>query len=219
MNSNLTELIFVLDRSGSMFPLEKDTIGGFNSLIEKRKRENDGKVYVTTVLFDDMYELLHEHVSINEVPPLTKKEYYARGETVLLDAVGKTIMQVSGRLSSVEEAERPGKILFVIMTDGYENASVEYTKEAVKAMITLQQEANGWKFLFLGADMDAVGEADSIGIRSIGACMSSATSRGIKSSFRAVSRITDFVKTAEATGIEFDEDFYDECEEAFYEVE
>lgn len=224
MRDNRTELIFVLDRSGSMEHLTIETIGGFNSLIEKQKEEAKGEVFVTTVLFDDKYELLHDHKPLNEIQRLTKHDYYARGCTALLDAVGRTIDNVGERLSATDEAERPGKILFVITTDGDENASRDYTKRKVKEMITLQQDTYNWKFLFLGADIDAVGEADSLGIRSAGACMPTATPQGVKSSFRAVSKIANFVCAApsfhrKAGNMEFDEMFDAECTKAFSEVE
>lgn len=193
MNENLTEMIFVLDRSGSMEHLTQETIGGFNSLINKQKKDNE--TYVTTVLFDDYYELLHDHLPINSVPRLTDTEYYARGCTALLDAVGRTIDNVGMRLAATPEDERPGKLLFVITTDGYENASRDYSKKRIKEMITLQQDTYNWKFLFLGANIDAVGEADSIGIRPTMACRPTASAAGVKSSFKAVSKITDFLRS------------------------
>lgn len=194
MNNYLTELIFVLDRSGSMEHLTLETIGGFNSLIERQKEEQKGEVKVTTVLFDDQYELLHNHVNIKKIKRLTKKDYYARGCTALLDAVGKTIDSVGERLSATPEEERPGNILFVITTDGYENASQHYTKSKVKEMIERQQNQYNWNFLFLGANIDAVSEADSLGIRSDMACSPSASAMGVESSFEAIHHITDFMR-------------------------
>lgn len=122
MNQNLTEMIFILDRSGSMESLTEETIGGFNSLIEKQKEE-PGEARITTILFDDKYELLHDHTPVQEIQRLTRKEYYARGCTALLDAVGLTIDRVGGRLAETPEEERPGRVVMVITTDGYENAS------------------------------------------------------------------------------------------------
>ena len=221
MNNNLTELIFVLDRSGSMEHLTEETIGGFNSLIERQKDDTNGDVYVTTVLFDDQYQILHDHQNIGDIPRLTRKEYYARGCTALLDAVGKTIDTVGERLSATDEADRPGKILFVITTDGYENASRNYSKKKVKEMINLQQDTYSWKFLFLGADIDAVGEADSIGIRSARACKPTATASGIASSFHAVSHVAQFLREApcpSSNNTEFEKHFDKECAFAFSKV-
>jgi len=134
MKENLTEMVFILDRSGSMSNLTKDTIGGFNTMIENQKKE-DGDAVLTTVLFDDMYELLHDGVNIQDVKELTNKEYYARGMTALLDAIGKTINTVGERLSKTKEENRPSKIIFVITTDGQENSSKEFTQKQIKEMI------------------------------------------------------------------------------------
>lgn len=217
MKKNLTEIVFVLDRSGSMEHLTLETIGGYNSLIEKQKEENLGEAYVTTVLFDDTYTLLYDHVNLNNVPRLTKKDYYARGCTALLDAVGRTIDRIGERLCNTPENERPENILFIITTDGYENASREYTKSRLKEMITLQQNVYSWKFIFLGADIDAVGEADSIGIRSEAAYMPSATDRGISSSFNALGKIARFVRKSGSD--KCSANFAAECYEAFKEIE
>lgn len=165
MKKNLTEMVFILDRSGSMQSLTSDTIGGFNSMIENQKKE-DGEAYVTTVLFDDAYEMLHDHVNIQDIQPITDKEYYARGMTALLDAVGKTINSVGKRLSETPEDERPEKVIFVITTDGFENASMEFEKDTIKNMIEHQQSKYSWTFIFLGANMDAVEEAKNLGIKS-----------------------------------------------------
>lgn len=164
MKESLTELVFILDRSGSMYSLTSDTIGGFNSLIEKQKAQ-PGDADVTTVLFDDEYEILHDHLPLREIRPLTEKEYCVQGCTALLDAVGMTINAVGARLNNTPENERPGKVVVVIVTDGLENASHEYTKAQVKKMITHQQEKYSWDFIFLGANIDAAQEASSLGIR------------------------------------------------------
>lgn len=163
MKKGLTELIFILDRSGSMDNLTDDTIGGFNSMIESQKKE-DGEAYVTTVLFDTKYEILHNYVHIQEIKPMTYNDYYARGCTALLDAVGTTINTVGERLAATSEEERPEKVIFVIITDGYENASREFSRAKVKEMIEHQQDKYSWVFMFLGANMDAVSEAGTIGI-------------------------------------------------------
>lgn len=158
-------MVFILDRSGSMQNLTTDTIGGFNSMIENQKNE-DGEAFVTTILFDDEYEMLHDHINIKDINPITDKEYYARGMTALLDAMGKTINSIGGRLSETPEDERPDKVIFVITTDGLENASREFTKKTIKEMIKHQQDKYSWTFMFLGANMNAAEEAESIGINS-----------------------------------------------------
>lgn len=163
MRENLTEMVFVLDRSGSMSGLAADTIGGFNELVEKQKKI-EGDAYVTTVLFDHEYEVLHDHVALEEVAPLTDKEYFARGSTALLDAVGRTIDAVGARLAATAEEERPEHVVFVITTDGMENSSREYTAQRVRGMIEHQQQKYSWQFVFLGANMDAVSEARKLGI-------------------------------------------------------
>ena len=163
MNNNLTEIVIILDRSGSMQNLATDTIGGFNAFVEGQKKE-EGEARLTAVLFDDKYEILHNGVDISDIPILTKKEYYARGMTAMLDAIGKTINDVGERLSKTEEKDRPGKIIFVITTDGLENASREFSKSQIKKMIERQQNEYSWQFLFLGANIDSFSEAGGLGI-------------------------------------------------------
>jgi len=163
MDMSLTELVFILDRSGSMGGLESDTIGGFNGMIAKQKKEGE-KVNVTTVLFDDETEILHDRFPITDVSPLTEKDYYVRGCTALLDAVGKTIGKVENVQKRLPEQSRAGKVIFIITTDGLENSSREYTYGKVRKMIEAKKEC-GWEFLFLGANIDAVEEAGKIGIR------------------------------------------------------
>ena len=157
------ELVFILDRSGSMGGLESDTIGGYNSMLSKQKKEKTGKVSVTTVLFDDQYELLYNQVPIEKVSPMTEKEYYVRGSTALLDAIGKTVMQVK---ANQDKKEIKDKVLFVIITDGMENASREYRADQIKKLIEERKEKDNWEFLFLGANIDAIGAAKDIGIDS-----------------------------------------------------
>ena len=157
------ELVFILDRSGSMGGLESDTIGGYNSMLSKQKKEKTGKVSVTTVLFDDQYELLYNQVPIEKVSPMTEEEYYVRGSTALLDAIGKTVMQVK---ANQDKKEIKDKVLFVIITDGMENASREYRADQIKKLIEERKEKNNWEFLFLGANIDAIGAAKDIGIDS-----------------------------------------------------
>lgn len=185
MKKNLTEIVFILDRSGSMSNLTADTIGGFNSMIENQKKE-EGEAFVTTVLFDDQYELLHNHKDINDVKPITNQEYFARGMTALLDAIGRTINSVGKRLSDTPEEERPEKVIFVITTDGMENASREFTRATIKEMIEHQQTKYSWQFMFLGANIDAVAEADSLGIAASHSHTYTATAQGTSSVYAAM---------------------------------
>lgn len=163
MKKNTTELVFILDRSGSMSGLEADTIGGFNSMIEKQKQEA-GEVTVTTILFDSKVETFHDRADIQKIVPMTSKDYYVRGMTALLDAVGSTIQHISHAHSVMREDDVPEHTMFVITTDGMENASREFTADAVKRLIELKKEKDHWEFLFLGANFDAVKAAGNIGI-------------------------------------------------------
>lgn len=163
MKKNLTELVFILDRSGSMAGLEDDTVGGFNAMIQKQKQE-PGEAYVSTVLFDNHSTVIHDRVDIQKVSPLTRREYYVRGCTALLDAVGRAIHHIGNVHKYAREEDRPEKTLFVITTDGLENASREYTYDRVRRMIEHEKEKYGWEFLFLGANIDAAKEAVRFGI-------------------------------------------------------
>ncbi|WP_252183694.1 vWA domain-containing protein [Rossellomorea vietnamensis] len=178
MNKNLTEVVFLLDRSGSMAGLESDTIGGFNGFV-KRQEQLDGKTVITTVLFDDDYEVLWQGKPAETVE-LTEKEYYVRGCTAMLDAIGKTIVEVGHRLFQTPEGERPGKVIFAITTDGHENASVEFSYEKINEMIRHQQEIYNWEFIFMGANIDVAQEADNIGILAANAYEFEASEDGVE---------------------------------------
>lgn len=184
MNGNLTEIIFLLDRSGSMSGLENDTIGGFNAFIEKQC-QLDGKVSLTAVLFDNQYEILWNGIDATSVK-LTHEEYYVRGSTALLDAVGKTISVVDHRLSKTSEELKPGKVIFVVTTDGMENASREFTYEKVKERIKHQEEQLNWEFIFIGANMDAAKEAGNMGIQAENAFNFVASEVGVESMYEMV---------------------------------
>lgn len=163
MKKNLTELVFILDRSGSMKGLEGDTIGDFNAMLEKQRKE-PGEAFVSTVLFDDQTEVLHDRVELGKVRPITDKEYYARGCTALLDAIGGAIHHIGNIHKYARREDVPEKTMFIITTDGYENASRRYDYERVRRMIERQKERYGWEFLFLGANIDAAKEAARFGI-------------------------------------------------------
>ena len=163
MKKELTELVFILDRSGSMSGLESDTIGGFNSVLTKQKGEV-GDANITTVLFDDKYELLHDRYNLVKVPMITDNEYFVRGSTALLDAIGKTIHKMGNVQKYAADEDRAEKVMFVIITDGMENASVKYTYDHVKNMIERQKNKYGWEFIFLGANIDAIETAGRFGI-------------------------------------------------------
>ena len=186
MKKNLTEIVFILDRSGSMAGLEDDTIGGFNAMIEKQKAA-PGDAIVSTVLFDNRTDVIHDRVDIKIVQPMTSKDYYVRGCTALLDAVGKSIHHIGNVHKYAREEDRPEKTLFVITTDGMENASREYTYDRVRQMIQRQKEKYGWEFLFLGANIDAAKEAARFGITEDRAANYHADSVGTAVIYEAVS--------------------------------
>ena len=163
MKKNLTEMVFILDRSGSMSGLEDDTIGGFNAMIEKQKKE-PGEAFVSTVLFDNVSEVIHDRSNIQRIAPMTREQYYVRGSTALLDAVGGAIHHIGNVHKYAREEDCPEKTVFVITTDGMENASRMYSYEKVRSMIQRQKEKYGWEFIFLGANIDAAKEAARFGI-------------------------------------------------------
>lgn len=197
MKKNLTELVFILDRSGSMAGLEGDTIGGFNAMMEKQKRE-PGETLVSTVLFDHTSQVIYDRVPLENLQPLTEKEYFVRGSTALLDAVGGAIHHIGNVHKYAREEDVPEKTLFVITTDGMENASCRYDYDRVKAMIRRQQERYGWEFLFLGANIDAAQEAGRFGIRPECAADYHADSRGTRVIYESLSQAVCQVRTCDA---------------------
>ena len=193
MKKNLTELVFILDRSGSMQGLERDTIGGFNAMIEKQKKE-PGEAVVSTLLFDDRTELLHDRVRVDKIRPITEREYTVRGCTALLDAVGGAIHHIGNVHKYAREEDRPEHTLFVITTDGMENASRRYSAERVREMICRQKEKYGWEFLFLGANIDAVGTAGRLGIAPDRAVNYRSDGAGTRLNFETVGKAVSAVR-------------------------
>lgn len=181
----MTELVFILDRSGSMAGLEADTIGGFNAMLEKQRRQ-DGEALVSTVLFDGVTEVLHDRVPLDRVPLLTDRTYTVRGCTALLDAVGGAIHHIGNIHKYARREDVPEKTIFVITTDGMENASRRYSYEKVKQMIARQQKKYGWEFLFLGANIDAAREAGRMGIAPTHAVTYTNDSAGVRANYESV---------------------------------
>lgn len=197
MRKGLTEIVFILDRSGSMGGLETDTIGGYNALIEKQKKEQ-GEAYISTVLFDDACEVLHDRVSLDKIRPMTDKDYYVRGCTALLDAVGGAIHHIGNVHKYAREEDKPEKTLFIITTDGQENSSRHYTYEKVKHMVERQKEKFGWEFLFLGANIDAVVEAGRFGIHASRATNYHCDSVGTEVNYQVLSEAVSRVRKCES---------------------
>ena len=198
MKKGLTEIVFILDRSGSMRGLELDTIGGYNSLMDKQKKE-EGEAIISTVLFDDQTEVIHDRVAINSINPMTEKEYYVRGCTALLDAVGGAIHHIGNVHKYAKKDDVPEKTLFIITTDGMENASRRYSYEKVKHMIERQKEKFGWEFLFLGANIDAVEEAGKFGIQPERAVNYHCDSEGTDVNYKALSKAVSRVRLCSVT--------------------
>ena len=164
MNKNLTEIVYILDRSGSMSGLEADTIGGFNSMMEKQKKTGE-EALVSTVLFDDECEVLHDRVPLDKIEKMTDEQYYVRGCTALLDAIGGAIHHIGNVHKYAREEDRPAKTIFVITTDGMENASRQYTYDKIQRMVKKQQKKYGWEFIFIGANIDSFAEAQRLGVK------------------------------------------------------
>ena len=188
IKNGITELVFILDRCGSMSGLESDTIGGFNAMIEKQKKQ-DGECYVSTVLFDNVSEVLHDRIKLADIKPMTDKEYTVRGSTALIDAIGGAIHHIGNIHKYARNEDVPEHTIFVITTDGMENASHKYTSDKVKAMIERQKERYGWEFLFIGANIDAVEVADNIGIGADRSANYRATPKGTRAMYSIVSDV------------------------------
>lgn len=197
-----TEIVFILDRSGSMAGLESDTIGGFNALIEKQKRQGSA-ARISLILFDDQTDVVLDRVPIMKVGALSEDEYYVRGCTALLDAVGKSVTHISGLHQSMKKENRPEKTLFIITTDGMENSSQEYSLSQVKNLIEKQKERYHWEFLFLGANIDAVKTADSMGIRANRSANFHADEKGLMKEFKVFDSVISKIQGME----ELDDDW------------
>lgn len=207
MKKGLTEIVFILDRSGSMSGLEQDTIGGYNSLIRKQKSE-EGEAIISTVLFDDQTEVLHDRVSIDSIQPMTEEQYYVRGCTALLDAVGGAIHHIGNVHKYARKEDVPEKTLFIITTDGMENASRRYSYEKVKHMIERQKAKFGWEFLFLGANIDAIEVAGRFGIQPERAVNYNSDSEGTAVNYRVLSKVVSRVRNCNLDDME---DMFDDC--------
>ena len=195
MKKNLTELVMILDASGSMWGLTNDTIGGFNSLLNSQKEE-DGEATFTAVKFNDRMEYMYDRVDINDVEDLTRKQYYASGTTALLDALGTTIDYIGEKLSNTPEEDRPSKVIFAVITDGQENASREYTYSVIKEKIQHQREKYNWEFMFIGANIDAIGESEKLGMDSRFARNYTASSVGTQAVYGGLSKAMSCMRDA-----------------------
>lgn len=191
--NNTTELVFILDRSGSMAGLEADTIGGFNSMIEKQKKQ-DGKCYVSTVLFDDSIEVIHDRAELSSVRKMTTQDYFVGGCTALIDAIGSSIRHIANIHKYARPEDVPQNTMFVITTDGMENASRQFSSDEVKRMIKKEKEKYGWEFIFIGANIDAVETAKQFGIGSDRAVNYHADSKGTEVLYNTVSQVVSNVR-------------------------
>ena len=210
MRKGLTEVVFILDRSGSMSGLEADTIGGFNSMIAKQKKE-EGEAYISTVLFDDQTEVLYDRVPIQRVEPMNDNQYYVRGCTALLDALGGAIHHIGNVHKYAREEDRPEKTLFIITTDGMENASHKYSYDKVKKMVERQKKEYGWEFLFLGANIDAIEVAGRFGIDANRAINYKCDSKGTQLNYEVLSRTVSEFRACECDDEEVMDEMFDAC--------
>lgn len=200
MKKGLTQIVFVLDMSGSMLPLTMETIGGYNTMIADQKKE-EGDALVTTVLFDHRYIMIHDGINIKEVKDMTTAEYMPAGMTAMLDAVGMTINHVGQKLAAMPECERPEKVLFTIITDGYENSSKEFDWQTIKNMIKHQREKYSWVFTFLGANIDTDKVSDDLGIDQMLSKKYTANNIGTQSVFNATSKAVSFARGVDVDSI------------------
>ena len=200
MKKGLTQIVFVLDMSGSMSPLTMETIGGYNAMIADQKKE-EGDALVTTVLFDHRYIMIHDGVNIKEVKDMTTAEYMPSGMTAMLDAVGMTINHVGQKLAAMPEWERPEKVLFTIITDGYENSSKEFDWPTIKNMIKHQREKYSWVFTFLGANIDTDKVSNDLGIDQMLSKKYTANNIGTQSVFNATSKAVSFARSVDVSSI------------------
>ena len=207
MKAKKTEIVFILDKSGSMSGLEDDTIGGYNAMLEKQQKE-EGQALVTTVFFDDKYHIIHDRTNIEDISPISNKEYFVGGCTALLDAVGHTINKIVNATKYTKEESQADQVIFVITTDGMENSSIEYNYKKVKSMIEYQKEKYKWEFIFLGANIDAVAAAASFGIDKDRATNYHADSEGTKLNYHAVSEAISSMRVENRV----DESWKDEIE-------
>ncbi len=210
MRKGLTEVIFILDRSGSMSGLEADTIGGFNSMIAKQKKE-EGEAYISTVLFDDQTEVLYDRVPIQRVEPMNDNQYYVRGCTALLDALGGAIHHIGNVHKYAREEDRPEKTLFIITTDGMENSSHQYSYEKVKKMVERQKKKYGWEFLFLGANIDAIEVAGRFGIAANRAINYECDSKGTQLNYEVLSRTVSEFRACKCPGEADMDEMFEAC--------
>ena len=211
---NLTELVFILDRSGSMSGLESDTIGGFNSMLEKQQSEPEGTALVSTILFDHESIVLHDRVPLADVKPLTRKDYQVRGTTALLDAIGDAVKHIKNIHKYAREEDRPQKTLFVITTDGMENASYKFSYADIKKLIERQKEL-GWEFVFMGANIDAVEVAGHIGIDARRAVNYHADEEGTAQVFGAMAKFSSAFRAAPPMSAMSDESWREDIDEDF----
>ncbi len=203
--NNITELVFILDRSGSMAGLESDTIGGFNAMIEKQ-RKLSGECYVSTVLFDNVSEVLHDRVKLSDIKPMTEKDYTVRGCTALIDAIGGAIHHIGNIHKYARKEDVPQHTMVVITTDGMENASHRYSSEQVKSMIERQKAKYGWEFLFIGANIDAVETARRYGIDSDRAVNYNADKQGTKILYKSVANAVCSVRESRPLNVDWSRD-------------
>ncbi|MFV0351994.1 MAG: vWA domain-containing protein [Oscillospiraceae bacterium] len=218
MKNNITEIVFILDRSGSMGGLESETIGGYNSLLKKQK-ELPGEAVVTTVLFDNEYEVLHDRINSKAIKPITEDDYFVRGTTALLDAIGKTISKIETAQKNTMAKYKADKVIVAITTDGMENASKEYSLQKIKEIIEHKQERFGWEFMFLGANMDAIFTAQQMGIKASHAANFHADSVGVEVQYDHYNEVVSRLRMNKVVKENWQEEMEDAYQEKIKEIE